>query len=189
LLAPIFYALGIRDPGYLVALAALAALNVGLQLVAMHRQGPALTAAIIVGNVALVGLFARIFTPFLIAPGVGAVMLMAFALHPAARELRVVVSCGILGMVVVIGVWLAEWLGWVSQTIRIVDGAIVLQSPLAGIDAFPTIPALLFYSVTLTAVAGGLAHSAARSERRTRRQLHVQTWHLRQLLSVPPHPE
>ena len=185
LLAPSFYALGIRDLGYLAALAGLSALNVGLQLVAMHRQGPTLTTGIIVANVALIGLFARMFTPFLIAPGVGAVMLMAFALHPAASELRVIVQCGILGTIVVVGEWLAEVFGWVSRTITIVDGAIVLKSPLAGVEAFPAIPALIFFAITLTAVAGGLAHSAARSERSTRRQLQVQAWHLRQLLSVP----
>jgi serine/threonine-protein kinase len=185
-LAPIFYALGIHDLAYLGAFAGLAALNVGLQLAATRYRSRALTGAVIVASVALVGALARMFTPFLVAPGVGAVTLMAFALNPEARESRVIVGSAILGTVTVIGVWLAELVGIVSPTIAVTDGAIILKSPLDGFGAFPTLPALCLFAFTLTIVAGSLAHAAARSERTSRRQLHLQAWQLRQLLSVPP---
>jgi hypothetical protein len=85
-------------------------------------------------------------------------------------------------ILVVLGVWVAEPLGWLSQTTWISGGTIVMHSPISGMETFPTIPALVYYIVALIACAASISHSVAMRGFRTRQLLGVQAWQLRQLL-------
>jgi hypothetical protein len=186
LLAGVLLALGIRDPLYLGVLAGLSALNVALAYAGTGRRTPALVLTIIFTNVLIIALFARMFSPFLVAPGVGAVSLMAFAFHPAAATGRSLALITVLVVVAVLAPWLAELAGWISSTTSIDHGTILMHSTMDGIANMPVEPVLCAFVVVLLVIAVGLAGSVARAERRARCHVLVQAWQLRQLLSVPP---
>jgi serine/threonine protein kinase len=185
-LVPLLFAFGVRDLRYLGSFAALAVIASVLHLMVARDQRTPYRIAAAVAGACLIAMFARMFTPFLVAPGVCAVTVMAIVLHPVATR-RSVAWCGVLDVAAVIGVWIAEATGFVSPTITIVRGTVHLQPPIAGIEALPIIPALCFYAIALTAVAGTLAFVAVQRGREARRQLHIQAWQLRQLISVTSH--
>jgi serine/threonine-protein kinase len=185
LLAGVLLVLGVRDPLYLGTLAGLSAINVGLALVGTRRRPPALVLTIIFTNLLIVALFSRMFSPFLVAPGVGAVSVMAFAFHPAAASARSLAIVTALAAFAVLAPWFAEMAGWISATTSIEHGAIRMLSTIEGIANLPVELLLSGFVVLLFAIAAMLAASVARAERRARRHMLVQAWQLRQLLSVP----
>jgi serine/threonine-protein kinase len=185
MLGPFMYAFGVRDAFYLVSYTLASAALLGAQLVVMYTAKCLwLTRAVeIAAEVVQIALFARMFTPLLIAPGFAAVSVMAYAMGcSSARDRRVIAASASLMILVVLGVWVAEPLGWLSQTTWISGGTIVMHSPISGMEAFPTIPALVYYIVALIACAASISHSVAMRGFRTRQLLGVQAWQLRQLL-------
>ena len=86
-------------------------------------------------------LIARMFTPLFIAPGVTALMLMAYAQHPTTRR-RDLMGGGGITIAAVLGVWGAEAIGWISATTIVDGGVIQLRPPLDGVAQFPIVPAL-----------------------------------------------
>jgi eukaryotic-like serine/threonine-protein kinase len=183
-LAVVFAILGMRD-GHIAALAAVSIINViSAWLGTKHRTAP-LFVVVMLGNVATIALFARMFTPFLIAPGLAAVTLMAFAFHPVAAEIRTLAILTIGGIVTVIGLWALEATDVLAPTMRISDGAIHLLSPIDNIGALPVELSLCLYALTLIVIATILAHNNAVAARSARDHLHIQAWQLRQLISVP----
>jgi serine/threonine-protein kinase len=184
-LAVVFYAFGAHDPVHLGALAALSAINAAIDWTGSRRVTQANTVATIVFNLLIIVLLARLFSPFLIAPGVGAVSLMAFASHPAAANTRLFAGIATIGIVGVLLVWFVELAGWATPTLSTVGGTIEMTSPIHGLATVPLLPALCLYSIVLVIAAAALAGSVASAERATKRQMHIQAWQLRQLLSVP----
>ena len=185
--APLLLVFGIRDAPYLCALVAIALGNIAIATVTLVQRRAAPRIAVAIGHAAMLGLIARMFTPLFIAPGVTALMLMAYAQHPTTRQ-RDLVGGGALAIAAVLGVWGAEAVGWISSTTIVDGGVIQLVPPLDGLARFPIIPALCCYSILLVAVAAEFAYSVARRGRDARRELHVQAWHLRQLVSLDEAP-
>ena len=135
-----FAALGMRD-GYVAALASVSAANTLLALIGTrYRHGAAMTVAV-AGNLVTIVLLARMFTPFLLAPGIAAVIVMAFAFHPGVSSRRALGAVAATGAAIVIGMWAIEALGLVSATFSWSDGVIHLSSPVAQIAALPVAPA------------------------------------------------
>ncbi len=185
--APLLIAFGIRDAPYLCALVAIAVSNIAIASITLIQRRAAPRIAVAIGHAAMLGLIARMFTPLFIAPGVTALMLMAYAQHPTTRR-RDLMGGGAIAVAAVLGVWGAEAFGWVSATTMVDGGMIQLRPPLDGIAQFPIVPALCCYSILLVAVATEFAYSVARRGRDARRELQVHAWHLRQLvfLDEPP---
>jgi hypothetical protein len=182
-LAPVLFALGIRDAPYLSALVVIALANIAIASVSLirRRSVPRIVAAI--GHAAMFALIARMFTPLFIAPGVAAVTLMAYAQGPATRH-RELLGAAAFALVAVLGVLAAEALGWISATTIVEAGGIRLIPPLDGLDGFPIIPALCCYAIVVVVVVIEFTYSMARRNRDARRRLHVQAWQLRQLVSL-----
>ncbi len=185
--APLLFAFGIRDAPYLCALVAIAIGNIAIASITLVQRRAAPRIAVAIGHAAMLGLIARMFTPLFIAPGVTALMLMAYAQHPATRR-RDLMGGGGIAIAAVLGVWGAEAIGWISATTIVDGGVIQLRPPLDGVAQFPIVPALCCYSILLVAVAAEFAYSVARRGRDARRDLHVQAWHLRQLVSLDEPP-
>ena len=182
-LVPLLWLLGFRSVGYLSAFACVAAGNIALRRDLLRHRRPWHKLGVATGNAALIALLARMFTPFLIAPGVCAVTVMAFAFHPTSQRRQVWIST-VMGAGAVIGVWLAEAIGLLSPTIIVhPGGGLILHSPVAG-HPTPAVPALCFFTIAIVAAASGLAYAVTHRAREVRRRLHVQSWQLRQLLSV-----
>ncbi len=165
--APLLFAFGFRDAPYLCALVAIAAGNIAIASITLVQRRAAPRIAVALGHAAMLGLIARMFTPLFIAPGVTALMLMAYAQHPTTRR-RDLLGGGVLAVATVLGVWSAEAFGWISST-TIVDGAVIqLVPPLDGIAQFPIVPGLCCYAILLVSVAAEFAYSVARPRRAAR---------------------
>ena len=127
-------------------------------------------------------LLARMFTPFVIAPGAGAVALVTYAFDPRSRSrlLTVVMTVGMIGAVLL--VYLAEVVGLVSPTTINHGSYIEIRSPVEGMDHYPSLPAACCFVAVLMIVASWGSYFFMRDARRSRDQLHSHAWHLRQLI-------
>jgi serine/threonine-protein kinase len=181
---PLLWLFGIRDIPYLTAFGVVSVLNTGGQIGALYsdrwrRFGWPLALLTGVGMTALV---ARMWSPFLLAPMVVVVSMMSFAMSSIARRRYVIVSCAVASILTVLGVYAAEVIGWLSPTMWTDGATLMVRSPLEGADSFPGVPALIVFFVSLVASAASIARAMAREQHRTREQMQVQSWHLRQLL-------
>ena len=184
---PVLLVFGIRDAPYLCALVAVALGNIAIASLPLLRRRAAPRLLVAIGHAVMFGLIARMFTPLFLAPGVAALTLMAYALHPTTGR-RELLTAGALAAVAVLGVWGAEVFGWISSTTVVEGGVVRLVPPLDGAAQFPIVPALCCYSVLLVVIATKFAYSAVRHGRDARRELHIQAWRLRQLVSLDPPP-
>ena len=183
-LAVFLFSLGLRGAS-LIGFALLSATRIATGLFEMKRELPRGLPINFALNAAVIAMLARMFTPFLIAPGLAAVTLMAFAFHPAAANTRVLVHAFALSLGAVVGTWLLEKLGVFASTMTSSDGHLLLISPLRHIQALPAGPALCVQTIVLLVVSTLLAGSAARAQRAARHRLLVQTWQLSQLVARP----
>ena len=184
LLPALLLVFGIRDVTYLVAYGTIGMLTVAGQIGAMKserfmRLGAPLGALMSIAGLAVV---ARMFTPLLFAPGFAAVSLMSFGLSSLARARKVIAMCALTSIATILAVWAAEPLGWLSQTVWIDGGSIVLRVPLEGVEHFPIVLGLCCYVVVLTASAASIANAVSSMQYKAREHLQIQSWHLRQLL-------
>jgi serine/threonine-protein kinase len=173
---------GIRDVPYLTVFAGIALVMLIVTLFRSTDHARLRSAIYIFGLITIAGLFGRMFTPFLLAPGVAAVAISSFAFNPFSRIRRIAAGFTVVLILVIVGLWLAEVVGLLSKTTEIIDGKIVLTSPLEGIENIPALPLLCVYVVALLVIASLNAHRALQESRRARQRVHVQAWHLRQLL-------
>jgi serine/threonine-protein kinase len=174
-----------RDAMYISLLTGLAIGTTILGVITNRAPTHTRTVALVVANVVTIAVFARMFSPFLVAPGIGVITLMRLAFHPAAHR-KILVGAFAISLAAILGVWIAEVAGLVSPTMVIRDGVMLIHSPIAGLDAMPGAPALCMYVVALFSIAAVMSYRAARAQRVTRLRLHVQAWQLRQLLAAPP---
>jgi serine/threonine-protein kinase len=171
-------------PTYTGLLTLIAIATTALGLATMRDPRPLCTRLLIASNIATIALFARMFSPFLVAPGIGVITLMRVAFHPAAhRKMLIRVMLGSLAAI--LGVWLAEVVGLLSPTMLISGGTMHIHAAIPGLDAVPGAPAMCMYTITLFVVASVMSYTSAQAQRLTRHRLHVQAWQLRQLVSVP----
>jgi serine/threonine-protein kinase len=178
---PVLIALGVRAPSYVVGFAATV---LGCAAIAWHfSRQPTLRApiigALILGEVALIALFARMFTPFLVAPGVAGVTLMAFARHPRFGRLEVIWAAMTAGVLVP---YALEALGVIERTMTFVDDTLGLHSPAFLIRPIPTQLGLALCTAVMLGVSAFFARQSSNAERDARRQVAIQKWQLRQLM-------
>jgi serine/threonine protein kinase len=182
---PIMYLGGLRDPWHVIGGAALV-LGIMLLTYAIARR-PAwpLIYASFVANVLLIALFARILTPFLVAPGVALVTLMVYASHPRLGNGWVLAAGCASGVLVPLAIELAGW----AATTTAVDGArIVMTLPTTGVDPTVAIAGLSFYVIVILSMSMLLSRLQAVEQRRMQRKLQLQAWQLRQLAPVTTTP-
>jgi len=133
-------------------------------------------------NALLLVAVSRMYTPFLVAPGLAAMSAMAIMFTPTRSKLTSLVGMVVLPWLAVIGPWLLERVDVISKTTS-VDAAGIHLDPLAlagGETATLTIAAL--YVLALIAAAAGMASRMRNRERAAKRHLHLQAWQLRQLV-------
>jgi serine/threonine-protein kinase len=183
---PLLLWTGVRNPGFIVAFAILAAGSCLHVLALSRRDGIArrgiyLNACI---NAVLIGLIARMVGPFIIAPTLAMTTLMAYAAHP--RFGRMSIMALIFGAAVAVP-WILELLGVLQSTYRFsADGELVLASSIVRFSALPVQLAFAALLVLLLAVVGVLSRGLAKRQRDATRTLELHAWHLRQVVpSVP----
>ncbi len=171
------------DPAYVLALAAAIVACGGLAFWQYRwpEAAPPLFALQLLTNACLIGMFARLATPFLVAPGLAAATMLAFATHP--REGKLVPMGLVLGSGVLVP-WLLELTGVLSPSMFVRHGALVLDSPVVSTDLQHVAFVLAAYAVGLIGVVGLYARGMARKQRDAQRVQHVQAWQLRQLVPL-----
>ena len=180
--------LGFAAPAYPIVFSVLLVANVGTLAWYQRARQPRPILPMLLASGALVTLMARMFSPFLIGPGLAAVTAMAFSLGliPLTRKATIAVIA--VHVAAVLGPWIVEELGWITRTFELRTDSIVMFSPGLKDDAAShyqtNIYALAIYTVVLVATAVYLALGVRGAELRARHALHLQAWQLRQLVPV-----
>jgi serine/threonine-protein kinase len=179
---PAMLVLGVRSPGYPVAVVALAlALSVAAWFGVRRPLARWRVPALLVGNALVVAVFSRMFTPFMVAPGIAAVTALVLFRSPAFRGRWMVPTVIVLSLGVAVP-WLGEQVGWFAPTHRVVDGALVLRSPAVDMSQVGLGIGIIFYCLAITTVAALISRVHTRGHRAAEQQLHLQAWRLRQLV-------
>jgi eukaryotic-like serine/threonine-protein kinase len=179
---PILWWTGVRDWALVAGFAACAIVSAA-QIYAMSKKTTIPQAAIYLSaviNALLIALVCRLVGPFVIAPTLVLTTLMAFAVHPSFGRMSVVTCILTLGVAVP---WLLEAAGVLAPTYRFEAGTIVLLSPAVTFSAAPVQLAFALVLVLLGAITAVLLRSMAVRQRDAAKQIELQAWHLRQLVT------
>ncbi len=172
------------SPIYIVATILLATAMIGAAWLGSKRpRALPLALAAIAINTGILLMVARAFTPFLIAPGTAVIAVFVMLAGPIFRKPVVVIVLVLLSTLAILGPWLAEVAGWVSQTTFVVGNHVELHAVDLGAGTFQIELAMVLFAPLALGLTVVSALGFARSEDAARRQLHVQAWRLRQLVS------
>jgi serine/threonine protein kinase len=179
---PILYWAGLRDGWYqLLGLAGVAVAVTCVRLLSSFPT-PTMLAVAVASNALLIAFFSRFLSPFLVAPSLGAVTAMWFAIHPRGGRIW---ALWIVILVGVLGPWVLELIGVLSPTTFIDGNRLVLVTHAAErMDPVLTLGAMALYTVALIAMVTVMSRSQASNQQATQRHLQTHVWQLRQL--VPP---
>ncbi len=185
LFLPLLWWSGMREAGYVVALAALALANAGVVWRMTHQDHVPLTEIYLsaVLNACIIAVVTRMVGPFIVAPTLTATTLIAYASHPRFGRLDIVGALLAAGVLVP---WGLELAGVVAPTYHFVDGAIVLSSHALAFTSAPVQVTLLALLVVLLVVVAVLARRVANAQRAATLQVEVQAWQIRQLMPRAP---
>ncbi len=168
---------------YVLALSAM----VGISLVACWfgtRTNPHRKEGVIaLTNAFLLAIVARMYTPFLIAPGLAAMSCMALLFTPTRSRLTSVPGVLVLTTVPVLGAWMLERVSVLSITTTVgPDGMHLTPLAVSGTSEPSTLVVTALYVLALLVAAVFMASRMSARIRAARRLLHLQAWQLRQLV-------
>ena len=181
---PVLLWIGIRDTTHLVLFAGSSLVNVGSAIVLMRSKRPVSTQMlylIVAAGFSFVLMTSRVFTPFLVAPGIAAAILLSYCLHPRFGRWWLITL--ILGAGALVP-WLLEFAGILERTMSIQNGALALHPQNSTLQLPAAEIGLALFTLTLVLITGAVARTTARTLREARRTAHMQAWHLRQLVPV-----
>jgi len=177
---PLLAIFGNAPPMTLALMTVVAGASV-LMLLWMRTPGHAFVAApVIVANLILIVIITRMYSPFLLGPGLAAVTAMGFMTGPqyAKRQATWVVS---LTTLAVLGPWILEQISVFASTITVFDGGVTMHSPLIrSMTSFMVL--MIAYTITIIFSAVVLTRGLRLAERGARQHMHLQAWQLRQLV-------
>ncbi len=176
---------GVRDVTFVIAFAALSLISAGQVMLMLRKEKitPAplyLNAAI---NALLIGVVCRMTGPFIIAPALVLVTLMAYASHP--RFGKIPILAGILSASVLVP-WGLELIGVLEKTYSFHDGSLTLSSSVVQFSSVPVQLAMAAVLVSLIGVVAVLTRGLAMRQRDAARKLELHAWQLRQIVPVAP---
>jgi serine/threonine-protein kinase len=137
---------------------------------------------VVLGNALLLVLLARMFSPLLIAPGVGAVLALAMVLTPRLSWLGSPASVASLWILAVLGPLVLELAGLISPTMSVDAKGILFSAPAVSGSPLPAILTGTLYSAGLIIGACLMGDVTRARTRAAQQHLHMQAWQLRQLV-------
>ncbi len=182
LFIPLLYWIAPAGSLYIPVLGGLLALDGAIAVQSLRAKLPR-PGLVVIANTVIVVLVARMFSPILIAPGVGAALAMAMVLTPRFSLLGspYVITGLIIGAVTT--PLLLEQLGAVSRTMSVSPAGLLFTAPaLSGELEGPTIFVGALYAVALVAASAIAAHQMRTRTLEAQKRLHLQAWQLRQLV-------
>ncbi len=176
---PILYLGGLDDLWYAVAIPAVACcVLLGTRLQLRHNVSWGIQLSM-TANMALVAIFSRLVTPFLVAPALGMVVAALFALHRASGR-ALYVGAGFA--LAILGPWFLELAGVLSPTMRWTATELVLDPSGSHVRPEVLMPMLGLYVVATMIVTITISRSLATVHHDSQRRLELQAWQLRQLV-------
>lgn len=143
------------------------------------RTGARYGFAVIAANFTMVMAGSRMFGPFVMMPGVVAMISLGLALRPEPAVRRAALIAGCLSIALPLAL---EWLDLWSASYVFQDGAIVIKPHMLG---FPKVQTSLFLLLSSMAVAGSAFTFIERvrvESMNAERRVQLQTWHLHQMI-------
>ncbi len=134
------------------------------------------------GTAILMLLYARTFGPFVNAPAQVALAAMAVMFFPSGPRWGAV---AVVFATPVVGTWLLEVAGVFETTTLVEHGRLSVSSPVVAIEAVPHYVGLVFVSVVLISVSGGLSGQLTTSQREMTRRIAIHNWRVRQIAVGP----
>ena len=185
LMAFVLLAFDIGDARYAWAMLGLATASFGFSALGRTYTDhqPRLFTVVIL-NAIQIALIARMFSPVLVAPTVASVTLMALVANPLLYSKRKVAASAMALTIAMIGPMLAEHAGWISSTFTVDNGVLTVIAPSLGSGPYSAF-GLATFGVIVVALVAVMGRVRARTEDRARRELHLQSWWLRQLIELP----
>jgi len=167
-----------------LAAALAAAILVNLMMVLWNgyvRPGPR-PFRLAIGNALLIALVARLFSPFLIAPGIAAVTAMMLTFSPTYRRVGPVLMLTTTMALAVVAPWLLELAGVISPTTTLTPVGAIIDAPGLHFSVAAKTVFFSLYAIALVAAATGMSHAMRSEERQNRQRMYTQAWQLRQLV-------
>jgi serine/threonine-protein kinase len=181
LFVPLLAIFGEAPPLSLILLALTSAAAV-VMLLWMRRPGRAFIAGpVIFANVLMIVMITRMFSPFLLGPGLAAVTAMGFMTGPQYAKRQATWVAG-LASIAVLGPWILEQAGVFTSTTTVFEGGVTLHSALIRSPASFSV-LMIAYTVTIVVSAVVLTRGLRVAERGARQHMHLQAWQLRQLVA------
>ncbi len=176
---------GVRDVTFVIAFAALSLISAGQVMLMLRNEkitpAPLYLNAVI--NALLIGVVCRMTGPFIIAPALVLVTLMAYASHPRFGKIPILAT--ILSASVLVP-WGLELVGVLDTTYSFDDGALTLSSSVVQFSSVPVQLAMAAVLVALIGVVAVLTRGLAMRQRDAARKLELHAWQLRQIVPVAP---
>jgi hypothetical protein len=176
----------VRSPLHLLALAATGVVLIAVTYYVSRSQAvnASWTWAKLVGlagNAVAIAVVARMFTTFVVAPGIAVMTALLLFRSPTFRGRWMPITVAALSLGVV-GPFLAELAGVIAPTYRFADGSVILTSPAMTMEEVPVLAGLLFWVIGSIVIAAVTTHFHAASQRANLVKLELQAWRLRQLV-------
>ncbi|HEY0194985.1 MAG TPA: serine/threonine-protein kinase [Kofleriaceae bacterium] len=175
----------ISPPGghYAIAFSGVLAISGLVYRYAYHTRTPR-PGLVIVGNVLMIAILARMFSPIFVAPGVAAVLGLALIVTPQLSRVGSPIVVSALYTAATLIPLALERLELVSRTVSIDAAGILLRAPAVGADERPGLVSVTLYIASLIIGTCWMAHAMRSRARAAHRHLHLQAWQLRQLVPV-----
>jgi hypothetical protein len=137
---------------------------------------------VIAGNALMIGLMARMLTPFTIAPGLAAVTGMVLLTGPMFRgRTYTVIVAGAFSLACLVPFFI-EYAGLASETTGFDGETVLLRSPAVAFPIGPTVLGLVVFAIVFIVAGAVLARSQERLHLEAKLRVHLQAWRLRQLV-------
>ena len=175
---PVLYWIGFREPWYLIAGPIVSATVVFAELVIAPRNVFVSGYIAIFGNVFMFALFSWMISPVVIGPAPAVIMISILVAYRRLIHPWVLTTLAVLGT-------LAPWIWSLAHELLPVSAAgtdLIVHTSATRLHPLPAFVGLVFYIVSVAALATVLSASQHGEQREIRRSLHLQSWQLRQLV-------
>ncbi|MBL9020194.1 MAG: serine/threonine protein kinase [Myxococcales bacterium] len=180
---PLVWWIAPQGSPWLLVISALVAVNLGICYWGSKFNPAGKEGIIGLTNAALLAVVARMYTPFLIAPGLAAMSAMAILFTPTRSRLLGVPAMIALAAAAVLGPFALEQLGVLSVTTEVsAQGMLLRPLAIAG-DETSTLIVASIYVLALIGAAAFMANGMRSRERAVKHRLMLQAWQLRQLVA------
>ncbi|HEY5921905.1 MAG TPA: protein kinase [Kofleriaceae bacterium] len=162
----------------------IAAIAVTIALLRLWRPfGPSRLVWVAFSNAFLIAMLARMFSPFLIAPGIAAITVMIMMFSPTFARLPAMLGLlAVMAAAIFVPYWLERY-DVLSRTM--IEGPTYVTFTGSGHTELGNESAAIafaLYALALLAVAAFMGQALRRAEREMRQHLHLQAWQLRHLV-------